>query len=176
MKKAVFLDRDGILNKIIMREETVGSPRVLAELEIIPEAHTIVEVAKQLDYLTIVATNQPDVERGKMASEDLTRIHETLMEVFDLDGIETCTASDNGDPRRKPNPGMLLEASRKYGIELKGSFFVGDAERDVLAGKRAGVRTILLQTDYNKRAHGMAEFNCNSFGEIAEVLRTGGQR
>src|SRR5437868_6614442 len=98
--------------------------------------------------------------------DELQEMHRRLQDNFEVDAIEVCTSADNSDRRRKPNPGMLIDASQKFDVDLPSSFFVGDNEKDILAGKQAGVQTILLQTDYNLSIHGSADYNCNSFDEI----------
>lgn len=170
MNRALFLDRDGILNRIIMRGDKVSSPWLASELNIIDEARELVKHAKENKFLTIVVTNQPDVSKGLIAQVELERMHQQLQDEFDVDSIEVCTSADNEDPRRKPNPGMLLDASKNHKIDLKRSFFIGDSDKDILAGKKAGVQTILLQTDYNKHIHGIADFNCNSLLEAKNIV------
>lgn len=171
MKKALFLDRDGILNKVVIRNGIVSSPRLLTEFEIIGEAIKVVETAKTLGYMRIVVTNQPDIERKKMDVSELEKIHKTLNKTFLLDDILVCTSSDNSDFRRKPNPGMLFEAAEKFNINLGNSFFLGDSNKDIIAGKKAGVKTILLQTDYNVDVHGIADYNINALSEVNILFR-----
>jgi D-glycero-D-manno-heptose 1,7-bisphosphate phosphatase len=170
VKKALFLDRDGILNKVVIRNGTVSSPWFLSEFEIMNEAIRVVEAAKALGYMTIVVTNQPDIERKKMNISELEKIHELLNRIFPLDAILVCTSCDNSDFRRKPNPGMLFEAAKRFKINLEDSFFLGDSEKDIIAGKRAGVKTILLQTDYNTNIHGIADYNINTLSEVINIL------
>jgi D-glycero-D-manno-heptose 1,7-bisphosphate phosphatase len=170
MKKALFLDRDGIINEVVLRDGIVSSPRHLDELKIIPEAIALAEAAKQLGYFVVLITNQPDVSRGKMTRYQLQKIHRKIGELIPLDHIEVCMSSDPACFRRKPNPGMLLQSGKKFSIDLSLSFFVGDSQRDVDAGNRAGVKTILYQTDYNKNSHGRAHFNCNSIKEIINFI------
>jgi len=171
MQKAIFLDRDGILNKIVMRGEKVSSPYAANEFEILPEAPSLVQKIKSLGYLAIVATNQPDVSKGFIPEDQLNLMHQKLKTDLKVDNIETCVSADDSDPRRKPNPGMLVDASKKYGIDLNESFFIGDSIKDIVAGKRAGVQTILLQTEYNLAYHGAADFNCNSLNEVSSIIQ-----
>lgn len=169
--KGLFLDRDGILNQVVMRDGTPGSPRETGELKIIPEAVKLVAFAKTLDYCTVLITNQPDVAREKMSLSQLEKIHKKLLKSFPLDHIEVCTSADDTDPRRKPNPGMIVQSAKKLHIRLSSSFFLGDSAKDIEAGRRAGVRTILLQREYNKSCHGTADFNCGCFEEIQSILK-----
>ncbi len=104
--------------------------------------------ARELGYLAILATNQPDVSRGLLSAELLDAFHERLQQEIPLDGIEVCV-EDGGHRRRKPNPGMLLDAADRWQIDLSRSYFLGDRRSDVLAARAAGVQPILLLTDYN---------------------------
>lgn len=171
MKKALFLDRDGIINEVVMRDGKPASPRNLNELVLIPEAIELCRTAKNLGFLLILITNQPDVARGLLPRSELKKIHQTISEKIPFDRIEVCTSENDAYFRRKPNPGMLLDSQEALGINLDQSFFLGDSLKDLQAGKKAGVRTILLQTSYNRFIHGLADFNCNSFDEIQKTIK-----
>lgn len=173
MKRALFLDRDGILNHIVERDSGLSSPRSLSELSLFEEALPLVKAAKRLGFLTHVVTNQPDIARGLLKQSELEAIHLKIFEFFGVDSIDACTSSDNSDPRRKPNPGMLLDAARNFDLDLSSSFFIGDSDKDILAGRSAGVRTILLETEYNKRIHGIGDFNVRSHDEVIKILEIG---
>ena len=166
MKRALFLDRDGILNRVVFRKGRVSSPWVMAEFQLIPEAVTCVQKARQAGFLTIVITNQPDISRALMSLDELEKMHQFLYAVMPLTAIEVCVSADDCDPRRKPNPGMLVESAQRWNVSLKDSFFLGDSEKDVEAGRRAGVSTILLQTEYNGPIHGMADDQCAHLCEL----------
>jgi D-glycero-D-manno-heptose 1,7-bisphosphate phosphatase len=170
MNKALFLDRDGILNRIVMRNGQVSSPWSIGEFEIIHEAGWLVNTAKKKNYLVIVVTNQPDVARGSMTMTDLEAMNRLVRASFSIDDLGMCTSADDSDFRRKPNPGMILEMAEKWGIALGDSFFLGDGEKDIIAGRRAGVRTILLQNSENQSIHGTADYNCSSYAEVSRLL------
>jgi len=172
MKKALFLDRDGIVNEVVMRDYSPSSPRCLDELIMIPDAIELAHFAKKLGYLLILITNQPDVARGFLSRKELKNIHEKISEFIPFDRIEVCISANDQYFRRKPNPGMLIQSADALGIDLSHSFFLGDSLKDLQAGKRAGVPTILLQTDYNIFIHGLANFNCNNFEEIKKIIKT----
>ena len=171
MNKALFLDRDGILNEATERDGQFGSPRAFSDLELIEDAKHLVIAAKKLNYLTVVITNQPDLGRKKMDAAELEKMHDLLRKEFLIDGIEICISGVDSDYRRKPNPGMLLDAARKHRISLKDSFFLGDGQKDIIAGRKAGVRTILLETHYNSDIHGMGDYNCKTTKEVINLLR-----
>jgi D-glycero-D-manno-heptose 1,7-bisphosphate phosphatase len=169
-RPAVFFDRDGILNEIVMRGETVGSPRVLGEFLFKPGARKLVASARDAGFLCIVVTNQPDIERGFQSQVELDAMHRLLEEELSPDGIEVCPAGSADDRRKKPNPGMLLDAAERWAIDLGRSWIVGDSDKDIGAGRLAGIKTILLATEYNKEAHAAADFCFRSLAEIADFL------
>jgi D-glycero-D-manno-heptose 1,7-bisphosphate phosphatase len=171
MTRALFLDRDGILNKIVFREGKVSSPRLLREFQVIPEAIEFVWAAKAAGFFLAVVTNQPDISRKLMTRSELKAMHEVLLSLMPLDHIEVCTSARNTCPRRKPNPGMLLHCASAFDLHLPASYFLGDAMKDVLAGKKAGVKTILLQTEYNEPIHGVGDFNSFCYKKILTIIK-----
>ena len=149
-RPALFLDRDGILLEVVMRGPTVSSARSWAEFRLVAGARQMAEQARQLGWVTILATNQPDVARGLLSASLLAEFHERLAREVPLDGIEVC-CEDGEHRRRKPNPGMLLDAAAHANLDLHRSFFLGDRRNDVLAALAAGVQPILLSTAYNEQ-------------------------
>lgn len=145
MKRAVFLDRDGVLNRTLIRDGVARPPACLAELEILPGVPAALNALRASGYLLVVVTNQPDVARGNSPRSLVEGIHEQLRRALTLDAILTCFHDDADDCEcRKPRPGLLLRAARDFGIELPLSAMVGDGWRDVEAGKRAGCATFLI--------------------------------
>lgn len=170
MKPAVFLDRDGILNEVIKRGDEIGSPRSVAELTIVDEGKFLVEAAKKKGFFVGVVTNQPDVAKRKMYFNDMEKINSRLLKEVPVDEIQVCTSGDERDYRKKPNPGMLFELANMHDLDLEVSYIVGDDAADVEAGRRAGVKTILLCTDYNREFHGAADHNFCSIREIVNFI------
>ena len=150
LRPAVFLDRDGVLNRVVMRDGKAASPRAVDELEIEPDAPATLEALKAAGYLLFVVTNQPDVRRGLMSAETLDAIHARLAEALPVDEIAACL-HDNADACgcRKPKPGLVLKLAERHGIDLRHSWLVGDQDRDIACGKAASCNTILLGRDYN---------------------------
>ena len=132
----------------------------------------MIRAAREAGFSCIVVTNQPDVERGLLPQVDLNAMHRVLVQELAPDGIEVCPASSTEDRRKKPNPGMILDAAEKHGIDLRQSWIVGDSTKDIEAGKRAGLGTILLATGYNREIHDAADFSFSSLAEIAHFLST----
>jgi D-glycero-D-manno-heptose 1,7-bisphosphate phosphatase len=144
-KKAIFLDRDGVINKLIMREGVGRAPYALEDLELIAGALEACQKLKQADFLNIVVTNQPDVARGWVLRENVDLINNKIRELLEIDDIKICF-HNNADncSCRKPAPGMLLEAALEWQIDLAQSFMIGDRYSDIAAGITAGCRTILV--------------------------------
>ncbi|MFZ0197716.1 MAG: HAD-IIIA family hydrolase [Candidatus Sulfotelmatobacter sp.] len=151
-QRAVFLDRDGVINRAFVREGKPFPPPTPQELEILPGVPEALRELKSHGFELLVVTNQPDVGRGKQSREVLDAMHQGLLERLPLDDILVCchTERDQCDCR-KPLPGMLLEAARKHNIDLSSSFMVGDRWRDIEAGYNAGCKTILIDYGYSER-------------------------
>ena len=149
LRPALFLDRDGILVEVVMRGTTVSSARSWPEFRILAGARQMVDRARKLGYLAILATNQPDVSRGLLSAQLLDEFHRHLLQEIPLDGLEVC-CEDGLHRRRKPNPGMLLDAAERWRIDLARSYFLGDRRNDLLAARAAGVRPVLLLRNYNQ--------------------------
>jgi D-glycero-D-manno-heptose 1,7-bisphosphate phosphatase len=147
-RQAVFLDRDGVLNRAIVRGGKPYPPATLHDLELLPGVPDGLARLKQAGFLLIGATNQPDVGRGSQRREVVETIHAWLLQELPLDEIYVCYDDGPDSPGRKPNPGLLLEAAGRFGIDLRASFMVGDRWRDVGAGQRAGCRTVFLDYGY----------------------------
>jgi D-glycero-D-manno-heptose 1,7-bisphosphate phosphatase len=146
--RAVFLDRDGVLNRATVREGKPYPPSRVEDLAILPGVPEALAALHAAGFLLIGVTNQPDVARGTQRREVVEAIHERLLAALPLREILVCYEDDDRCPRRKPNPGLLLEAARNHGLDLAGSFLVGDRGKDVEAGRRAGCRTVFLDRGY----------------------------
>ena len=151
--RAVFLDRDGVLNAIVMRDGKTSSPRLESELELEPSAPRALAALKAAGYRLFVVTNQPDIARGLMTDATLNAIHRRIMDALPVEEIAACR-HDNADncACRKPKPGLLLDLAARHGLDLSNSWMIGDQDRDIQCGKSAGVRTILMDRPYNARA------------------------
>ena len=150
LKRAVFLDRDGVLNRALERAGKPYPPRTPEELEILPGVPEALALLKARGFLLIVVTNQPDVARGTQRREIVEAIHQRLREVVPVDDIRICYHDDDDlCDCRKPKPGLLVSAANDWGIDLAASFMVGDRWRDIEAGQRAGCTTILIDRHEN---------------------------
>ncbi|MBP7705138.1 MAG: HAD-IIIA family hydrolase [Caulobacter sp.] len=149
-RPAIFFDRDGVLNNVVWRDCKPASPRSPGELDIVPAAARAISCLRRSGYAIFVVTNQPDVRRGLMTADTLTAIHARLVESLAVDDIAACQHDDrDACGCRKPKAGMLLDLAARWDIDLAASWMVGDQDRDVLCGKAAGCRTVLLDRPYN---------------------------
>ena len=168
-RKAVFLDRDGVLNRIVMRDGLPCSPRSLDEFAWEKGAAGVVRRLKGEGFLTVVVTNQPDIARGKMVKDVLDAMTERLYKELQVDEACVC-CHDDGDlcHCRKPKPGMILDAVEKWDIGLDCSFMVGDSRKDMEAGRSAGCDTILLDRVYNQGV--LCDYRVAGLREAMEVI------
>jgi D-glycero-D-manno-heptose 1,7-bisphosphate phosphatase len=151
LRRAVFFDRDGVLNKAMVRNGKPYPPIDVAEMEIPPAVLPALESVKRLGFVLVGASNQPDVARKTTTRETVEAINRRLLDVLPLEEILICCHDDCDDCAcRKPKPGLLLEAAEKYGIDLAASFMIGDRWRDVEAGRRAGCKTIWINYHYDE--------------------------
>lgn len=150
--RAVFLDRDGVLNRAILRDGKPYPPQSLTDLEILPGVPDSLAALKEAGFLLLVVTNQPDVGRGACSRESVEAIHAKLKAALPLDDILVCfhIDSDRCDCR-KPAPGLLRHAAAEYTLDLPFCYMIGDRWRDIDAGHGAGCRTILLDYGYRER-------------------------
>lgn len=170
--KAIFLDRDGVINKVVMRKGIVSSPWKLEEFEILPDVKECLEEFEEMGFLNIVFTSQPDVSRGLLKIEDLEEMHKSIMKMLPVDEVKFCPHDDKDNCNcRKPKPGLLLEAAKKWSIDLKNSFVIGDTWKDIGAGKGAGCKTILIRREYNKDFQKDYDFEVNNLKETVEIIK-----
>jgi D-glycero-D-manno-heptose 1,7-bisphosphate phosphatase len=150
--RAVFFDRDGVLNRAIVRDGKPYPPPSLAELEIVEGAAESLARLKSAGFLLFVVTNQPDVARGTQTLSAIQAMHDFMRSSLPLDEFLVCPHDDrDGCHCRKPAPGLVLDAQQRYGIDLSRSFLIGDRWRDIDAGQAAGCRTVFLDHHYRER-------------------------
>ena len=152
LRPAVFLDRDGVINRAVVRDGKPFPPSSLEELEILPHVASSLVDLKVHGFALFVITNQPDVARGTQTRDAIEAIHQALASSLPIDDIFVCYHDDSDlCACRKPLPGLLFEAQRKHNIDLTRSFVVGDRWRDIDAGHRAGCKTVLIDYGYRER-------------------------
>jgi D-glycero-D-manno-heptose 1,7-bisphosphate phosphatase len=171
MRRAVFLDRDGVINRPLLREGRPYPPRHLNELRILPGVREACRLLRSAGYLLILATNQPDIARGATDAREVSRMHDHLRRYLRLDGVKVCPHDEPAACEcRKPKPGLLLEASREWEIDLAASYFVGDRWRDVEAAQRAGCRALFIDYHYTEQRPEQPFDTVRSLREAAELV------
>ncbi len=150
--RAVFLDRDGVLNRALVREGKPYPPAKLSELEILPGVQEACSTLKRAGLGLIVITNQPDLSRGTMERGAVDAMNAEVRERLGLDDVRVCP-HDEADrcDCRKPAPGLLLAAARDWRIALDRSVMVGDRWRDIESGRRAGCKTVFIDYGYSEQ-------------------------
>jgi D-glycero-D-manno-heptose 1,7-bisphosphate phosphatase len=174
MVKAVFLDRDGVINANLERDGKPVAPTTLAEFRILPG---VIEAARRLKaagFLLVVVTNQPDVATGRTTKATIEAMHAEIRRLMPIDDFMICFHTDADHCScRKPKPGLILDAAAKHGIDLPSSIIVGDRWRDVLAGQAAGCRTIFVDYGYVQDQPAQPNNTAKSLAEAAEFILEG---
>ncbi len=182
-RRAVFFDRDGVIFYPVFKDDDeqgawkekgkVRTPFSVAEFlkagGVVKGAEEVIRSLRARGFLTILATNQPDVAYGHLSHEEWERIHAHAA-VLPFDDIYVCFHGRNdGCDCKKPRPGMLLHAANKWGIDLATSYFVGDTESDTGAAKAAGCKSILIDVWYNKKV--ASDYRLKRLGDVLEFIR-----
>lgn len=171
MKRAVFLDRDGVINKAFVRNGVPHPPPTINEVEILPGVFEALSELRAANYLLIVITNQPDVARGTVNRTNVESINEYLASRLPLDEFRTCF-HDNKDccSCRKPKPGSIYSAAVEYEIDLSKSFMIGDRWRDIDAGIAAGCTTFFINYGYEEKITNAPDFIVSSLMEVKNII------
>ena len=193
-RKAVFLDRDGVINRMVYQPDfgLIDSPNNPDEFFLLPGVSRGVRQINEMGLLTIVISNQPGVAKGKFTEKLLKattdKMHRELAsEGARLDAVYYCLHHPEAMvPKyrsvcdcRKPKPGLLFQAAQEWGIDLRGSYFIGDGITDVLAGQAAGTQTILISSRKPYLYEALSEHNANpnyivaSLDEAVNLIREG---
>ena len=173
LKRAIFLDRDGVINRALEKGAKPYPPTSLAEFEILPDVPAACARLKAAGFLLIVATNQPDVGRGTLAQSVVETIHAHMVSQLPIDRVEVCYHPGQGLSHcdcRKPKPGMLLRAAKDLGIDLAQSWMVGDRWRDIDCGHAAGCRTIFIDYGYDETLKQIPDFSARNLGQAADII------
>ena len=172
-RRAVFLDRDGVVNRSLERDHKPFAPRNLDEFDILSEVPAACAKLKAAGFLLVVATNQPDVGRGTLPQDIIEKIHAHMLRQLPIDRVEVCYHPGQGLSDctcRKPKPGMLLNAARALHIDLARSWMVGDRWRDVDCGRAAGCRTVFVARGYAEELRQKPDFSAGNLAEAADII------
>ena len=171
MLRAVFLDRDGVLNRTVVRDGAPRPPASAEELEILPGVREALEALAGDGWVLLVVTNQPDVARGRQTRAAVEEIHRRLAAALPIRAVFTCYHDDgDGCDCRKPRPGLIMRAAAEHGVDLGASVMVGDRWRDVQAGAAAGCRTFLVRAPHSEPERCRPDHEVVDLAEAARVI------
>ena len=171
---AVFLDRDGVLNRALVRGGKPYPPDTLDQLEILPGVPEACSKLKSAGLRLLVVTNQPDISRGTRSRAAVDAMNRAVQNQLQIDDVRVCPHDDrDGCACRKPAPGLLVDAARDWDIALDASVMVGDRWRDVESGRRAGCKTVFIDHGYAERRPESPDLTTASLPEaVPWILRT----
>lgn len=171
LRKAVFLDRDGVINRALVHGGKPYPPASPAETEILPDVAEGLAALHAAGWLLIVVTNQPDVARGTASRATVEAINRMLQAALPIDEFRVCYHDEaDGCACRKPQPGALLAAATEHGIDLAASFMIGDRWRDIEAGARAGCKTMFMDYKYNEKQPQSFDYKVQSLRDAAGII------
>ena len=171
--KAIFFDRDGVINKAIIKNKNPYSPKKETQFKIFKSVKKILEIKN--DYKIFVISNQPDIKRGLMKKQELKKINYKLKKTKLFNDISYCLHDDNDHCScRKPKNGLILKLQKKYDLDLKNSFVVGDRWKDIYAGKISGSKTIFIDRKYEENIKKKIPFDikCNNIKEAIYIIKS----
>ncbi len=157
--RAVFLDRDGVLNAAVVRDGKPYPPTTAGDVVILDDARIGCALLRSAGFRLVCVTNQPDIARGCTTAEAVSIINGRIASELQLDQVRVCPHDDvDACGCRKPRPGMLVDAAAESGLDLAASYMVGDRWRDIEAGRAAGCLTIFIDRGYDERKPDHADY------------------
>jgi D-glycero-D-manno-heptose 1,7-bisphosphate phosphatase len=151
LNRAVFFDRDGVLNKLVFRDGNYYSPRNIEKFQLYNDAEKVIHKIRDKGYLTIIVSNQPDIARGFLKKSVLNEMTKKIYDKLSVDDIFYCMHDDpDAAGCRKPDTGLIIKAQKKWDLDLRKSIMIGDSEKDYGAAKNAGIKFILMSRSHNK--------------------------
>jgi D-glycero-D-manno-heptose 1,7-bisphosphate phosphatase len=171
MRAGVFLDRDGVINRAVIRGRKPCPPRFAAELELLSGVPEALGALRAGGYCLVVVTNQPDVARGATPRSVVDGMNSWLKSVLPLDAVYMCVHDDDDQCRcRKPLPGLITQAASELRVECAASYMVGDRWRDIEAGRRAGCKTFFVDHGYDEQVPRAFDFRVSSLLDAARII------
>ena len=171
MRKAIFLDRDGVINKIFIKNNLPYSPPSFDLLQILPGVRESILRLKKLNFICLVVTNQPDVSRGKIEKKTVIKMNNYLKDEIKLDDIFVCYHDDQDACKcRKPKSGLLIDAAKKWDIDFKKSYMIGDRWKDVEAGFNVGCKTIFINNNYKETKKIVSNFTTTNLINAVYII------
>ena len=169
-KKAIFLDRDGILIEAPIIDNKPKSIKTKKEIRFCKHIKNVCKKYSK-DFVLIMITNQPDYVRGVNTKKNIIEINNYIKKSLNLTAVYVNFSDNEKNNDRKPNPGMLLKAKKKFNLNLKKSFMLGDRWRDVGAGNKAKCKTIFLDRNYDEKMKYKPKYKIKSLNEIFSIIK-----
>ena len=174
-RRAVFLDRDGVLNRPVLRNGQPQPPSRVEDFELYDDVADGCARLKAVEFVLVVITNQPDVGRGTQSREAVEAMHMKMQSALpSLDRIEICYHAGEryGEPCdcRKPRPGMIRRAAAELKIDLGASYVIGDRWRDINCARAAGCRAIFIERGYKESLRKAPDITVANFGDAVNAL------
>ena len=170
-KNAVFLDRDGVINKPIIRNKKPFAPRSLNDFKIYRHSSDAILKLKNLGFIIVVVTNQPDVGNKLLCSDTLHLMHKVMLKSLPIDLVMVCPHSQNaGCDCRKPGTALFSEALQRLGIKPETSFMVGDRISDIQAGESFGCKTIFIDRKYLESDRVQADYTVSNLKNAVRII------
>jgi histidinol-phosphate phosphatase family domain/HAD-superfamily hydrolase, subfamily IIIA len=176
IRRAVFLDRDGVINRSHVVDGKPYAPRHLTDFHLLPGAAASVDALVEAGFLVFVVTNQPDIGNRRVDPAAVEAMHDRLRGRLKVVDIYCCPhRQDEGCACRKPAAGMLLEAAERYSLDLAASYMVGDRSSDIEAGQKAGCSTIFIDRRYAEKLRVRPDATVGSLpAAVRHILVTNG--
>jgi D-glycero-D-manno-heptose 1,7-bisphosphate phosphatase len=172
--RAVFIDRDGVINANVERDGKAVAPTRLEDFRFLPGVAESISALKKAGFKIIVITNQPDLATGRTTRAIVDAMHRKILDELEIDDIKMCAHLDRDNCHcRKPKPGMLLDAAADWGIDLSSSYLVGDRWRDMEAGRAAGCTTLFVDAGYEQEGPMQPDIIIRSLIEAAGAILKG---
>lgn len=171
MRKAVFLDRDGVVNKAIVRNGAPFSPKSMQEVEIIEDVRECIIRLEKLEFQIVVVTNQPDIAREKTSLSQVNEIHDLIKKFTGIRNFFICPHDDIDNCEcRKPKSGLLVQAAKLLKIDLARSYMIGDRWKDIEAGQNAGCKCIFINRNYSEKSPKFPYTEVKSLSEATVII------
>ena len=171
MKRAVFLDRDGVINQTQLVDGVPRPPVSLADIKILEGVVEAIQLLKSHKFVPVVVTNQPDVARGTTTKAKIEAINSFIGGATHIKYFYTCFHDDADEcDCRKPAPGLIFRAADDLELDIANSFMVGDRWRDISAGQTAGLESFFIDHSYSERAPQPPFIRVSSLLEAVEII------
>ena len=172
LNRAVFLDRDGVINQAPVRNGHPFSPADMTEFFWVDPIKEVTLELKSLGYLLFCVTNQPDVGRGLQSREVVESFHTAILTELPIDKIFACYHDDSDQCNcRKPRPGLIVEAQKEYDLNLAASWLIGDRWKDIDAGAAAGCNTVFLEYEYDEKLRTKPDHTISQLAQLVPLIR-----